>query len=132
MVRATSKLMRICGKVNLREQGQETVELRYLLPQQQHYESRPLPLTKLDRAATQQEANTKAISDLTVGTDSLRDIVMHLVQLSEGDWLRQCQRQSRASSSRPSSLASRNQTHLGIFAGEEWGQQHPQLTKLRG
>jgi len=32
-------------RIQLREQGQETVELRYLLPQQQHYESRPLPLT---------------------------------------------------------------------------------------
>jgi len=47
---------------------------------------------RLDRVIAQQEATdarldrlTTAISDLTVETDSLRDIVMHFVQLSERD-----------------------------------------------
>jgi len=61
-------------------------QFRQLVTQQLATDARLDRVTeRLDRVATQQEANTKAISDLTVETDSLRDIVMHFVQLSERD-----------------------------------------------
>jgi len=68
-------------------------QFRQLVTQQLATDARLDRVTeRLDRVATQQEATdarldrvVEAISGLTVETDSLRDIVMHFVQLSERD-----------------------------------------------